>query len=253
MKRVVVIPDLQVPLHDPKATEALMWFIRDWQPDELYCVGDEADQFEISRWDKGTAVEYAGSYQKNLDMTHDIMAAFQEAAGGVPFHVSRSNHGITRIKSYLRKWAPALDSIRELEYERLLRYDEIGVTHHRTMWEFAKGWVLAHGDEGSANQTPGGTGMALAKRIGKSVVCGHTHKAGLQHSHQGFGGRITQPLQAMEVGHLMDMAKAKYLPAGHGNWQQAFGLLHIDKNTVHPQLVQVQNKSFVVEGQHYSW
>jgi len=93
----------------------------------------------------------------------------------------------------------------------------------------------------------------LRKRIGKSVVCGHTHKAGQQHSHQGYGGRITQPLQAMEVGHLMDMAKAKYLPAGHGNWQQAFGILHIDKNTVHPQLVQIQNKSFVVEGQHYSW
>lgn len=253
MKRVVVIPDLQIPLHDVKAVEALRVFIHDWQPDELYCVGDEADQFEISRFDKGTALEYAGSYQKNLDLTHEVMKNFQEAAGGVPFHVSRSNHGITRIKSYLRKWAPALDSIRELEYERLLRYDEIGVTHHRQMYEFAKGWLLAHGDEGNMIQTAGGTAMALAKRTGKSVICGHTHKAGSQHFHQGYGGKITQPLHGYEIGHMMEMSKAKYLPAGYGNWQQAFAILHIDKNTVHPQLVMIHNKSFIVEGQHYSW
>jgi len=85
MKRVVVLPDLQVPLHDPRAVAAVAEFVKDWAPDELYCVGDEADQFEISRWDKGTATEYAGSYQKNLDMTHNVLAGFQEAAGDVPF------------------------------------------------------------------------------------------------------------------------------------------------------------------------
>lgn len=252
-KTVVVIPDLQVPLHDPYAVAAVAQFIEDYKPDELYCVGDEADQFEISRWDKGTALEYGGTYQENLDLTHDVMADFQAAAGGVPFHVMRSNHGETRIKSYLKKWAPALDSVRELQYEKLLRYKEIGVTYHKQMWSFAPGWLLAHGDEGSLIHTPGGTAMGLAKRTGHSIVCGHTHKAGLQHQHSGYAGRITQPLYGLEVGHMMEMTKASYLPAGYGNWQQAFGLLHIIDKQVFPQLVLIQNNSFVVEGQHYSW
>lgn len=252
-KNVIVLPDMQIPLCDWKAIGAVQQFVSDYQPDELYCVGDEADQFEISRWDKGTALEYAGTYQKNLDATHDVMAAFAAAANNVPFHVMRSNHGETRIKSYLKKWAPALDSLREVQYERLLRYDEIGITYHNRIWEFSKGWALAHGDEGSLIPTAGGTAMALAKRIGLSVVCGHTHRAGMQHSHQGYGGKVTAPLYGIETGHLMNMAKASYLPSGHGNWQQAFTILNIHKNVVHPQIVMIQNKSFIVDGTKYSW
>ena len=253
MKTAVVIPDLQVPLHDVGAVAAVQAFVADFQPDELYCVGDEADQFEISRWDKGTALEYGGTYQANLDMTHDVMKGFREAAPNAPFHVMRSNHGETRIRSYLKKWAPALDSVRELQYERLLRYADLDIDYHKRMWSFAPGWLLAHGDEGSLVHTPGGTAQALAKRTGHSIVCGHTHKAGIQHSHQGFGGKITHPSWAIECGHLMDMAKASYLPAGHGNWQQAFAILHIDGGRVHPQLVLIHDGSFVVEGQEYYW
>jgi hypothetical protein len=57
----------------------------------------------------------------------------------------------------------------------------------------------------------------------------------------------------MEVGHMMDMSKATYLPANAGNWQQAFGILYIDRNKVTPNLIQVNNKSFIVEGTKYSW
>ena len=253
MKKVVVLSDMQIPLHDARAITAVEQFVKDFQPDELYCVGDEADQFEISRWDKGTAKEYAGTYQKNIDKTTEIMARFKEAVGDKPFHVMRSNHGETRINSYLKKWAPALDSLRELKYERLLGYDKLEITYHNRIWQFAPGWALAHGDEGSAVQTSGGTAMALAKRTGLSIVCGHTHKAGIQHHHQGYSGRITQSLYGVEVGHLMDMAKASYLPSGYGNWQQAFAALYIRKGNITPVVVPINGRSFTVEGKLYKW
>lgn len=253
MKRVIVLSDMQVPLHDARAITEVVKFAKDWQPDELYCVGDEADQFEISRWDKGTALEYAGTYQKNLDRTHEIMARFREVLGDKPMHVMRSNHGETRVTSYLKKYAPALGSLRDLQYEKLLGYDKINVTYHNRIWQFAPGWALAHGDEGSAIQTPGGTALNLAKRIGLSVVCGHTHKAGIQHHHQGYGGKITKPLYGIEVGHLMDMAKASYLPSGHGNWQQAFAILYIRKGNVTPVIIPINGRSFTVEGELYKW
>lgn len=253
MKRVVVLSDMQIPLHDARALTAIEQFTRDWAPDELYCVGDEADAWEISRWEKNSAKEYAGTFQTSLDKTTEIMGRFKDAIGDKPFHVMRSNHGETRLKSYLKKWAPALDSLRELKYERLLGYDELGITYHNQIWQFAPGWALAHGDEGSAVQTPGGTAMGLAKRIGLSVVCGHTHKAGIQHYHQGYGGKITKALYGVEIGHTMDMQKAKYLPSGYGNWQQAFSVLYIRQGNVTPVIVPINGRSFTVEGQLYKW
>ena len=253
MKRVIVIPDLQIPLHDAKTVNNFINFIEDYQPDELYCVGDEFDAFEISRWDKGTSKELGGTYQKNIDATYAIMARFRAALGyGKPFHVMRSNHGETRVRSYL-KTAPALESLRALDYATLMGYPELKITYHNQIWEFAPGWGLAHGDEGGMSQQAGGTAMRLAQKTGLSMVTGHTHKAGLQHAHRGYNGQLTQRLYGMEVGHMMDMSKATYLPANAGNWQQAFGVLYIDRNKVTPNLIQINNRSFIVEGTKYSW
>lgn len=43
VKRVVVLSDIQAPSHDARAITALQDFVYDFEPDELYCVGDEAD------------------------------------------------------------------------------------------------------------------------------------------------------------------------------------------------------------------
>lgn len=106
------------------------------------------------------------------------------------------------------------------------------VTFHRRIWQFAPGWCLAHGDEGSLSQVPGSTAMSLAKKTGRSIVCGHTHRAGVQHHTQGFNGKVTNTLHGVEVGHLMDMTKASYLKSGGGNWRQAVAVATIDGSAV---------------------
>ena len=50
MKTVVVLSDIQAPSHDARAITAVTEFVKDYKPDELYCVGDEADSPEPSRW-----------------------------------------------------------------------------------------------------------------------------------------------------------------------------------------------------------
>ena len=95
--------------------------------------------------------------------------------------------------------------------------------------------------------------MNLAQRWGKSVVCGHTHRLGVQHRHHSVGGRITQPLFGVEVGHLMDMRKADYLRAGHGNWQQGFALAYGEGRTTHVLTVPIVDRAFVVDGKRWSW
>ena len=252
MKTIVVIPDMQIPYHDPRAVKAVMNFVKDYQPDELFCVGDEADSPEPSRWNKGRAAEYSKTLQAGLDKTSNIMEGFKNALGDKPFHVMRSNHG-DRIGNYIDKYAPALAGLRELEYEALLRYDELDITYHNKIWQFAPGWALAHGDEGSLLQTAGGTALNLARRIGLSVVCGHTHRQGIQHYHVGYNGRISNRLFGVEVGHLMDLNKADYLSTGAANWQQGFTVLYIRRSNVTPVNVPIIGRSFCVEGEVYAW
>ena len=49
----------------------------------------------------------------------------------------------------------------------------------------------------------------------------------------------------------MDARKAPYMRTH--NWQQGFGLLYQDGKTVTPHPVVFSNRSFVVEGQQFSW
>ncbi len=252
MKRVVVLSDIQAPYHDARLVTNIQRFVKDYEPDELFCVGDEADSPEPSRWNKGTAGEYAGTLQKGLDKAHEIMKGFKESLGDKPFHTMRSNHG-DRIENYINKYAPALASLRSLDYQTLLGYDELDITYHNKIWNFAPGWAMAHGDEGSLNSNAGGTALSLAKRAGLSIICGHTHRLGIQHQHTAYNGKYTNQLFGVEVGNMMDLSKASYLGYGGANWQQGFAILYIRRGNVTPVTVPVKGRSFTVESQTYSW
>jgi hypothetical protein len=251
VKRVVVLSDLQVPLHDKEAIKKVIKFVKDYEPDELFCVGDEADCLAPARWSKGYAAEHS-NLQRDLDETTKIMGQFKGALGDKPFHLMRSNHG-DRIQRYVEKYAPAFSTLRDLKYEKLLGYRELEITYHNKLWNFAPGWVMGHGDEGATSRYAGGTAMALAKKIGMSTIIGHTHKQGLLHHHTSFNGKVTSQLFGFEVGNLMDLKQATYLKGGSANWQSGFGLLYIDHGKVTPVAVPVLGNSFTVEGETYKW
>jgi hypothetical protein len=228
MRRVVVLSDLQIPYHDPVALKKVLAFIKWYRPNELWCVGDELDAPEPSRWNKGMAGEYAPTLQDSIDQTYNIMADFRDALGrNKPFIIQRSNH-TDRIQTYIRKYAPAFGSLESLKIEELLGYSSLGIQYLHRFKELLPGWVMAHGDEGRSVQVPGSTAMSLAKKLGKSVVCGHTHKLGLQHETTGLYGK-NRTVYGLEVGHLMDMRQASYLTSGIANWQQGIGIL-VEKN-----------------------
>ena len=227
-QRVVVLSDLQIPYHDEAAVKRVVSFIKWYKPTQLWCVGDELDAPEPSRWNKGMAGEYATTLQDSIDMTYNVMADFRDALGKTkPFIIQRSNH-TDRIQTYIRKYAPAFNSLESLQIEKLLGYNDLNIQYLHRFKELRPGWVMAHGDEGRAIQVPGSTAMSLAKKLGKSVVCGHTHKLGLQHETTGLYGKNRTQF-GLEVGHLMDIKQASYLTTGVANWQQGIGIL-VEKN-----------------------
>lgn len=246
----VIISDLQVPYHDQRAVDVVANHIDDYGYDGMLNVGDEGDSPEPSRWNRGSAGEYAGTFEAGLLETQRVMLQLSDALGPMrPHHVMRSNHA-DRIQTYVNRYAPALAGLTPLTWEKLIGYQtpsslngvELDLAYHRKPWQFAKGWVLAHGDEGSLSQVAGSTAMGMARKWGLSVVCGHTHRAGMQHQHRTLNGTMIQPLFGVEVGHLMDMKKAGYLKANSANWQQAIAVATIDGNTTDVRLRLLHNR-----------
>jgi hypothetical protein len=244
MRRYVIVSDLQVPFERRPAVTALARFIEAWQPDEVLCVGDLCDFPSLSRWHRGLRGEYDVSLHDQRERAIDLLQLLDVK------HLMRSNHD-DRLELYLRQKAPALEFLPELKLEAFLRLDEIGVKFHRKPYEFSPGWWLMHGDEGGLSSDPGKTAVGLARRIGANVVCGHTHRIGIQNHTEAVGGEITRTLTGFEVGCLMDLAKADYLGAGSANWQLGAGVLYVHQNGASqcvPLMMNPRNGGFMFEG-----
>lgn len=247
---VVLLPDMQVPYHDHKFVNALIQFVKDYKPDVLAHVGDHLDAPEPSRWNKGMAGEYSGTLANSIAEASAVLRSFREVHDG-EFHLKMGNHD-ERVQVYVQRYAPALAELPGLKIETLLDTASMDIQVHHTLFDIAPGWVLAHGHEAGLNRTAGGTAMGLARKVGRNIVCGHTHRAGIQHETRGYLGNV-ETLFGMEVGHAMDLSKADYLKYGGANWAQAFGMLRIQGSVVIPTVHYVQGRRFSVEGVTYKF
>jgi hypothetical protein len=244
MKKVVVISDLQVPYHDPVAIRNVVAFIKRFKPDQVITIGDEIDLPQISRWTEGTPGWFEQSLGADRDATVEILWDLQVT------DMIRSNH-TDRLYNVIMKKIPAFLALPELKFEKFMKLDELGIKFHRKPLEFAPDWIAIHGDEGSVKPTPGLTALDAARKHGKNVVCGHTHRAGQSAFTEASGGVLGRILRGVEVGNLMDFKKAGYMK-GTGNWQQAFAVFYVDKKTVTNTIVHIEKDgSFVFEGKRY--
>lgn len=250
MQRIVVIPDMQIPFHSEKHLHSLARYIDAVKPD-LACVGDEIDVPQASRWTKGTAQEFEGSLQKDLNTTKAVLKMLRDAQGhSKQFWLQRSNH-TQRLEHYIRQYAPAFSVIDVLKIEKLLDLDKLGITYNRALTEIAPNVLLAHGDEGRMFKDAGRTALDLAKRTGKHVICGHSHRQGIASESTGFHGKQSL-LWGMEVGNIMDIKSrgAGYLKEKMANWQTGFGILHVEGNIVKPEIVPMDWKGrFIADGE----
>jgi hypothetical protein len=235
---------LQVPYHDERAVRNVAAFIRRFKPDQVITIGDEIDLPQISRWTEGTPGWFEQSLGTDRDATVQILWDLQVT------DMIRSNH-TDRLYNVIMKKIPAFLALPELKFEKFMKLDTLGIKFHRKPLEFAPDWIAIHGDEGSVKPTPGLTALDSARKHGKSVVCGHTHRAGQSAFTEASGGVLGRVLRGVEVGNLMDFKKAGYTK-GVANWQQAFAVFYVDKKTVTNTIIHIEKDgSFVFEGKRY--
>jgi predicted phosphodiesterase len=244
MKKILVIPDLQIPLHDQHAVSNIIKFAKAFKADQTVTLGDEMDMTELGRWSEGRAEWFAQTLDENRNMTVDILWEL-----GVT-DVIRSNH-TDRLYNQISSKIPALGSLPELRFERFLKFDELGITFHRDEMNIAPNWIAVHGDHTPIKPQGGLSALEGARRRGKNVISGHTHRAGRSAFTEASGGRVGRVLQGIECGHLMSPKLATYT---HGvmNWQQAFAIMYVHGKNVQVDLIHIEkNGTFIVNGKVY--
>jgi predicted phosphodiesterase len=251
-KRIAVISDLQVPYHDRKAVKAVIQFVSDWQPDEVVLIGDCLDFPQPSRWNKDTRGEFEGSIFEDVEYFKERVLGPLRAGYDGPIGMHEGNHD-ERPRTYLAKYSPALAGTTAFNIEVLCDFESFDITLLPVFYELAPGWVSTHGHLGqiSLSRIPGNTAINAAKKFGKSVVMGHTHRLGISSHTTGYGGKVSQTLTGMEVGNLMDMKLAHYLKQGTANWQQGFGVITVDGQHVKAETVPISRGRFTVDG--HTW
>jgi predicted phosphodiesterase len=248
MKRTVVVPDLQVPYHDPIAVKNVAAYIKAVRPDSVVTLGDEIDLPQISRWTESTPGWYEQTLAADRDEAVEVLWSLVEHSKEA--HMIRSNH-TDRLYNVIMKKIPAFLALPELRFEKFLKLDELGITYHKKPYAIARGIVAVHGDEQSIKPQPGLTALEAARRHGISVICGHTHRAGQSAFTEASGGKIGRILRGWEGGHLMDVRQAHYTK-GTMNWQQAFIIIEEIGTNVQVSIINLEKDgTFVVSGKRY--
>ena len=246
---IVVIPDTHYGIQHDKAINSVIKFIGEIQPDSVIHVGDLMDYPQPSRWTKDTRAEFEGSVYDDSELCkRKFFEPLREVYDG-PVGIHEGNHD-ERTHVYMEKYAPAMARTDFFDFDKLLDFDSFGVQRLPEFYDVAPGWVTTHGHRGGIrlNQNAGMTALNGAKKIGKSVIHGHTHRAGICHYTTGIGGKA-DVLTGVEVGHLIDQSKAGYLKGATGNWQMGFAVLEIDGKHVKPQLVPITHNRFIYQGE----
>lgn len=231
--KVVVGLETQVPYENPKVFTAFCSFLSEFEPDRVVGIGDHLDCPAPARWNRGTAAEYATSLQKEIDTLKNMFSCIRFYYDG-PLELHSGNHE-ERIEIYTRTKAPAFADLDCLSVPELLDYRGYGITALPRVATVAPGWVTTHGDIGGSSKYSGGVAIGLARKLGKSVVCGHTHKLG--HIQESNGYAASKTLHGVETGHMMDVKKAAYIKDGAPNWQSGWVALEIKGAQVHVHLV----------------
>jgi predicted phosphodiesterase len=242
----ILIPDCHHHHQDQRAIDSVWSAIDDVKPDEVCILGDYLDCKAPARWSKGTADEFAEDLLDEAEAGKKNLAALRGALGwDRKISYILGNHE-DRIANYVRQHAPAIGSIVP-GIDELLDFDSLGVELERQPYAIASGVRAIHGDKLSSTLSSAGQSAYKERlRHGTSIVQGHTHRAGL-----GFDTQDRTRFW-MECGHLLDIKQAHYLKYGIGNWQQAFGYLHIDGGRITPGLVYVHPRGrFYFNGRSY--
>lgn len=225
----VVLSDQHYPYHDHDAEALTLEFLSRHQPRGIHLLGDVADFYQASRFDKDP--ERAYQLQDDLDAVVGYLAKVREAAPAAEVIYKGGNHE-DRLRRYLWSQAKELSSLRSLSYDQLLMLDHFNIRWQPYEQPYSVGKLtLCHGY--LVRKWSGYSARGHYEKFGRSVLHGHTHRMGSFFHRTPYG-----PSGAWENGCLCRLDPEYTI---NPDWQQGFsvvwvwpdGQFHVDQVHIH--------------------
>jgi predicted phosphodiesterase len=243
LKTYLIIPDIHVPYHCPKAVKLITAIIKELDISGLVQLGDFVDAFQLSKYSKCPS-------RRNLiaEDIEDFKGILNEWARnlktGAHIHILEGNHE-KRLSTYIAGQCRELHGLVP-DWPTMLGIDLRNKTgRHKWHWHPYMKWdscqigdvTFNHGFY--YNQHCAATALAKYKT---NIIFGHTHR--VQYVTDGIH-------YACSLGHISNEKETAHNPVPTG-WTQALGLLHVDKvGKSKLDLLPIQNGRTVLYGKAF--
>ena len=231
--------DFHVPYEDSDALSILLQVIPDLKPDTVVLGGDLNDFYRLSRFLQDD--KRSKDIQSELDECHGLLKMIKIVSGDAQIYHLLGNHE-SRLYSYLCANSE-LSSLRSLQLESLLRFDEFGIIHTKELRTLDKRLVMIHGRYTSLNSGAASRKEAKMRGFQQNVIQGHGHR---------FGSfEMNGPLYRLAGYEIGAMCGQSWYD-DDAYWSQGFSVITISSGQFAVENVYIQNKKALFRGKLYS-
>lgn len=219
-KRWLVLCDLHIPYYDRKSLEIALRYGHDEQVTGIVLLGDIADFYWGSRWEKDPRKR---DMAKERDALLQFLETLRKIFPKIQIIYKLGNHE-ERLERYLRIKAPELLNLELLSFESIIEADrfEIDVVDDRRLMKCGHLYMI-HGHEfGQRIYNPVNPARGLFLRGNEIAICGHFHQTS-QHTSKTMGDNI---ISCWSVGCMSEL-HPEYIPIN--NWNHGFAIIDSTK------------------------
>lgn len=222
-ERVVFIPDIHAPYIHADAFHTAMAFLRAFDPDVVFVLGDVIDFYQLSRFSKSPT--RLTELQYDIDQAVWALKWIRKSAPKAKIYFLKGNHE-ERLNKFLWTKAAELISLRDLTVPHLLELNQpdINMEYVETGSMMYRGILVKHGNVVRARS--GYTATGELEKAWISGVSGHTHRLS-QIYKTNFAGMFTW----LESGCLCKL-DPEYAEGQITDWQHGLSYGHFSVNKV---------------------
>ncbi len=238
LKKVLFIPDCHVPYHDAKAWNLMMAAAREFEPDTIVILGDFADFYAVSAYEKDP--RRPNDLSDELAIVEEKLDELDALGASKKIYIC-GNHE-DRLERYLISRAPALFG--SVTIPATLHLAERGWQFIQYKRSFKLGKLHLTHDTGTAGINAHRQSMAAFQG---SVIIGHTHRMEVSV----LGNAAGAPQIGAMFGWLGDFDKVDYMHAikARRDWVHGFGIGYQESNgVIHLQPIPIVEGTCVVNG-----
>lgn len=215
--RTLLLPDIHIPYHSKKSLSAAISAGVDAKVDAVVLTGDQADFYELSRYDKDPRKR---PVVEEMEMLRDFLTSLRGVFPTAKILYMDGNHE-QRLVKYIQSKASALAGLKGLTLPENLDFKTLGIQHVTGMRGIKIGKLrIMHGHElGNIGSSINPARGAFLKAK-SPVIVGHCHRKS-EHAENTLEGKS---IPSWSMGCLCDLSP-DYMPVN--NWCHGFAIIEL--------------------------